>query len=900
MTLLGAGSASALPPSAVVMRNISFRMKTLDLPSGMRIVVEEDHSQPLVAIVSVVDVGSAKDPVDKEGLAHLVEHLTFRTKPDGKVQRSSLLDFAAAGSWNASTSHDLTTYFTIGPREALAQLLTLEGKRLLSPLAGLDARAFEVEREVVKNEINQRDEQGDVSAVQARLYGALYPKGHPYHRPVGGTEASISSLTAADAEAFVQEHYVPRNMTLYVSGDLDLDTIEKVLDASFPHDFVDPPASGPVAPAHRLGEASPPVPTPLGPAKLETIRAPAERPTLYIAWSLPGGFGAQRYLERFTLTLFSNVSAAAATRGSDIAGLATSLAEGRYGNTLVCRVSLKEGKDPERSLERVLDQVVRVWAPVATPDISRTLQRETLGIDRLQKLAVVGFAVRAESVTTRAIDKATVIHWTGDATAWGKDMQGLGEVNRGKVDAFTLQWLGRDRARAVFVEPNGSRADDVVGTPDVFAAADDVKVRIAPEALKTYVHGPVGDVRSFVLKNGLEVLLVQRASAPTVAVSLGVRGGSATGEPLGAPELASLLAQPMQHYNGPPAKYGGRLGLSPGRDATYYTGQVASGNLENLLAMISDGVKSLHVDGGWSTAWDQVVQTYRRSDALPSSQAERAFLALSLPGSSLRRVATAADIERLGPGDLQTWIDRAMHPRGAALAVVGDIDLVEAQKEVRDWFDGWDGAQDLRAEAPPGTLEEQTGPVRVSHIDHLGVKQTDLQLGCAVRTESPTDRIALRLLASRLWGRLWAHARGSLGGSYGFTNSVSFHREASTLKIEGFVDDRTLTRVLAVARKELGELGTAKLSPDDLAILQWRQGIASNIRYTTNAQLARGLVATRLSNLPVDFITKYPEHLAAVTADDVARVAAACRKTAVLQLTGDPAVVGKALQATAR
>jgi hypothetical protein len=141
---------------------------------------------------------------------------------------------------------------------------------------------------------------------------------------------------------------------------------------------------------------------------------------------------------------------------------------------------------------------------------------------------------------------------------------------------------------------------------------------------------------------------------------------------------------------------------------------------------------------------------------------------------------------------------------------------------------------------------------------------------------------------------------GHGNGSYGFTDSVSFHRQASNLEVEGSVDDRTLTRVLAIARKELDELGTVKLSPDYFAILQWRQGIASNIRYTTNAQLTTGLVATRLGNIPVDFITKYPEHLAAVTADDLAWVAAACRKTAVLQVTGDPAVVSKALQATAR
>src|SRR5208283_2767000 len=100
------------------------------------------------------------------------------------IQRSNLLNFAAAGFWNAYTDRDVTTYITIGPREALNQLLALEGNRLLSPLAGLSPQAFEVERGVVSNEIAQRDEQGQLTAIQAHLFGALYPQGHPYHRAV--------------------------------------------------------------------------------------------------------------------------------------------------------------------------------------------------------------------------------------------------------------------------------------------------------------------------------------------------------------------------------------------------------------------------------------------------------------------------------------------------------------------------------------------------------------------------------------------------------------------------------------------------------------------------------------------------------------------------------------------
>ncbi len=98
----------------------------------------------------------------------------------------------------------------------------------------------------------------------------------------------------------------------------------------------------------------------------------------------------------------------------------------------------------------------------------------------------------------------------------------------------------------------------------------------------------------------------------------------------------------------------------------------------------------------------------------------------------------------------------------------------------------------------------------------------------------------------------------------------------------------------------MDELGSLQLSPQELAVLKWRQGIASNVRLTTNDQLARGLVALRMADLPIDFLSGYPERLAAVTAEDVARVAGECRRTAVLLLTGDPAVVSKALQATAR
>jgi zinc protease len=895
--LLAANSVFAVPPDRVVIRDIGFKMLNVVLPSGIRIVVEEDPSQPLVAVVAIIDVGAAQDPPGKEGLAHLVEHLTFRGKPDGKLQRSSVLNFAGAGSWNADTSHDLTRYYEIGPTESLAQLLSFEGHKLLSPLAGVDARAFDVERGVVKNELFQRNEQSQVTAVSTELYGALYPEGHPYHRSVIGTEASIAGLTLADAEKFVQEHYVPRNMTLYISGDVDLATIRTVFDATLPRAFLDAPAAEPSASSHHPSQETPPVPALPAKTQLKTIRAPSETPTLYIGWSLPGGLAEQRYIERFAQTVFLRSSSRAATPGSDIAGLGAYLEEGRYANTLVCVVHLKRGRDPEKSLERVLDQIVRMWAQ--SEGGTNAAINSDVDFHWMQNTAVVDEALKTESVLARALEKATLIHRTGDPQAWGKNIKAIYELRRGKMTSFAYEWLSRERARAVYVEPSDSTPSrEVAGPPVVFASSDEVRAKIAPGALTTYVHGPLREVHTFTLKNGLDVLMVRRASAPTVAVTLGFRGGTATSNPLGAADLVTSFASPVESRNGPASKFGGRLALSATADTTYYTGRAASGNLENVLALLSDSVRTLHVDGSVKVFWDELVSSQRRAEALGATQVSRTFREHTYPGSPLGRTAMAADYEKLGASELQTWIDQTFRPKGAVLALVGDIDLVEAEKAVRDWFDGWEGAPDPRGEAQPKPTTEMSGPVQVLRVDRPGRNQTEIRLGCSLPAPNQTDAIALRLLAARLSSRLGGLARSNLGGSYGFRGGADVHRQASGLSISGTVDGEALTRVLAFARKELDELGTVSMSEDELGLLKWRQGIASNMRYSNNLDLAVALVNLRLSSIPVDSLQKYPELLTAVTPGDVARVGAECRKTAVLLLSGDPEVVTRAQHAT--
>src|SRR5262249_55209991 len=71
-------------PGHIGIREITLQANSFRLKSGLRLIVEEDHSSPVVGVVAVVGVGSSSDPQGKEGLAHFVEHLSFRSRPDAK------------------------------------------------------------------------------------------------------------------------------------------------------------------------------------------------------------------------------------------------------------------------------------------------------------------------------------------------------------------------------------------------------------------------------------------------------------------------------------------------------------------------------------------------------------------------------------------------------------------------------------------------------------------------------------------------------------------------------------------------------------------------------------------------------------------------------------------------
>ena len=166
------------------------------LGNGLRLVLSEDHLNPVAAVCLWYDVGSRYEVKGRTGLAHLFEHLMFEGSAQVQGNGHFELVQGAGGLLNGTTSFERTNYFETMPAHQLELALWLEADRMGSLLAALDEKSLQNQRDVVKNERRQRYDNVPYGTAFERMMALAYPEGHPYHHtPIG----SMADLNAADA-----------------------------------------------------------------------------------------------------------------------------------------------------------------------------------------------------------------------------------------------------------------------------------------------------------------------------------------------------------------------------------------------------------------------------------------------------------------------------------------------------------------------------------------------------------------------------------------------------------------------------------------------------------------------------------------------------------------------------
>jgi len=188
------------------------------LDNGLRVILSEDHSVPIVAIDVWYHVGSGYEEPGRSGFAHLFEHMMFEGSENvGPTEHFHYVS-NAGGTMNGSTSQDRTNYYETLPANRLNLGLWLEADRMRSLV--ITGEKFENQRETVKEERRQR--------VDNQPYGAAFLVSDtlcydfmPYSHTVIGKMVDLDAAEVGDVQRFFDKYYQPRNAVLVIVGDID-------------------------------------------------------------------------------------------------------------------------------------------------------------------------------------------------------------------------------------------------------------------------------------------------------------------------------------------------------------------------------------------------------------------------------------------------------------------------------------------------------------------------------------------------------------------------------------------------------------------------------------------------------------------------------------------------------
>lgn len=334
-----------------------FDVKTHTLKNGMKILVQEDHSIPNVALYVFYRIGSRNERPGTTGLSHFFEHMMFNgAKKYGPGDFDRVME-ANGGSNNAYTSQNVTVYQDWFPRSALELIFDLEADRIQNLAFVPDI--VESERGVIASERRNGVDANNAGLLNEQLWATAYTA-HPYQWPVVGWMSDIESWTLDDLKQHFKTGYSPSNATMVVTGDVTLEEIVRLAEK-----YIEPiPSSAPPPPVRTVE------PEQLGERRI-VVRKFAQLPILQLAYHVPATSDPDYYpLQILETVLFSGQSSRMYKRLVDTDQIALSVGGGSdlgFDPTLfTIAAQPKAGVDPATVEKAIYEELDRVAAQSVT------------------------------------------------------------------------------------------------------------------------------------------------------------------------------------------------------------------------------------------------------------------------------------------------------------------------------------------------------------------------------------------------------------------------------------------------------------------------------------------------------------------------------------------------------
>ncbi len=244
------------------------------LENGLRIVLNQDQSIPVVSMAVYYDVGSRNEREGRTGFAHLFEHMMFQGSENvGKAEHFQFV-MKAGGTMNGTTSTERTNYFETLPADQLPLGLWLESDRMRT--LAVTQENLDNQREAVKEEKRLRYDNQPYGQIFDLLMSMVYKNFANAHSTIGSME-DLDDATVEDVQEFFRVYYAPNNAVLVLSGAFEPEVAKTLIDKYF--------GSIPSQPKPAPIDVSEPEGVALKYQKYEDKLAPL--PAFLIGWKIP-------------------------------------------------------------------------------------------------------------------------------------------------------------------------------------------------------------------------------------------------------------------------------------------------------------------------------------------------------------------------------------------------------------------------------------------------------------------------------------------------------------------------------------------------------------------------------------------------------------------------------------
>ncbi len=352
--------------------------EVVTLPNGARIVFDAMPNLRTTAVGVFLAAGARHESDDRNGLAHFLEHMAFKSAGGRSAREIAEAVEARGGVMNASTGYELTNYFVRCLAADAPGMLDVALSLAFAP----DHPPEEIEREkgVVRQEIGEAADQPDdlvFELAQVASYG-----GHALGRPILGTEETLDAIRRDDLLSFAADNYSPKRTVVSVAGAFDREAILALVDrwlSKRSGQSAPSSAAPPIAAASILTESR----------KLEQTHIVLARRT--VSATSPDRFAARIFAEIFgggmASRLFQDVREAR--------GLAYTIDAACDQHADCGRISVYAGCDAKDAAE-VVKLTRAIWEDIASAGPTEA------ELARAKAIAAAQFAMSAEAPAARA------------------------------------------------------------------------------------------------------------------------------------------------------------------------------------------------------------------------------------------------------------------------------------------------------------------------------------------------------------------------------------------------------------------------------------------------------------------------------------------------------------------